>query len=236
MSTISPESIPETVIRTKEGIFVLKDDTHLSRWIEEHGRLDIAEEELNGFRKFVPESGSVIDAGASLGDHALTYAKWVGPTGCVLAFEPNFDSWWCACANLEEFPQVTVINQALSDENRKASMVHDSNVGASHLLDDPDGSIQCRPLDDFIYHFNRLDFIHLDLEGYELKALYGAQKLISKFRPVLLIELNKGRMAATGMTEIGVRDYFDSMNYLVSETVSHHNDTMDQRDILATPL
>ena len=63
------------IIKTKEGIHVLKNDSHLSRWIEEHGRLDIAAHEISFFAKYIPQGGVMVDAGACLGDHTETYAQ-----------------------------------------------------------------------------------------------------------------------------------------------------------------
>lgn len=103
--------------RTDFGVFVMVDDTHLSRWVEQEGRLDHARHTLEKYRKFVPIGGTVLDLGTSIGDHTVTYASWVGPEGQVLGFEANPDVAECCSMNLAIYPWARCVNVALSDEN-----------------------------------------------------------------------------------------------------------------------
>ena len=79
------------ILRTPMGIHVLKDDTHLSRWIEREHRLDLDANivEIAGGAHLIPEGGGGINAGAALGDHAVAYSQIVGASGHVYAFEPD---------------------------------------------------------------------------------------------------------------------------------------------------
>ncbi len=236
--------IPEGVITTKEGWRVLKDDTHLSRWVEEHQRLDIAHYEIDQFfARYIPQGGTVIDAGASLGDHTATYAELVGPGGKVWAFEPHPLAYHCLAANMAAAHNTTCINRGLSDIRREATLlVLDPNAGASYITlkptpeDGPSMSVDCFPLDTYIYGFDRVDFIHLDLEGLEAQALIGATQVISKFRPVIALELNKKCMARTGVSEIILRELLTNvLGYSIQEVEPHHGPHMEQRDIICIP-
>ena len=51
---------------------------------------------------------------------------------------------------------------------------------------DKDGYVFCNKLDDIIY--GKVDFIKMDIEGAEYEALKGAENLIKKYRPTMLIE------------------------------------------------
>ncbi len=236
--------IPEGVITTKEGWRVLKDDTHLSRWIEEHGRLDVAHHEIERyFAKYIPKGGTVIDAGASLGDHTTTYADLVGPRGKVWAFEPNPDSFFCLQCNMGSAHNTTCINRGLSDMPREGlPLILNPNIGASHIAlkpsleDGPSVKVDCFPLDTYIYGFERVDFIHLDVEGFEAQALIGATRTISKFRPVIVLELNKGCMARTGVSEPIIRELLTNvLGYIIEEVEPDHGPHMEQRDIICIP-
>ena len=44
------------------------------------------------------------------------------------------------------------------------------------------------------HYLKRCDFIKLDIEGFEFKALMGATDIIRKFHPKLLIEINRGTL------------------------------------------
>jgi FkbM family methyltransferase len=189
------------LVQTSEGHWVLRSDTHLSRWIEHHRRLDIAEGELLPFQKYIPVGGTVLDVGASLGDHTATYANFVGPTGKVIAFEPNPDSAECLRRNMAGYPNVLVVEAGLSDSTGTAWLERDANVGASHLTRATEGStgdVRTVTLDDFVAAnpgwFKRLDFVKIDAEGFEPFILDGATKTLVRFRPVLMLEVNQGQL------------------------------------------
>lgn len=236
--------IPDGIITTKEGWRVLKDDTHLSRWIENAQRLDVAQHEIEQFfAKYIPRGGTVIDAGASLGDHTTTYADLVGPTGKVWAFEPHPASYFCLCCNMGAAHNTTCINRGLSDIPREGlSLILDPNAGASHFIlkpsleDGPSVRVDCVPLDWYIYEFKRVDFIHLDVEGFEAQALIGAARTISAFRPVIVLELNKRCMIRTGVSEQIIREILTNvLGYAIEEVEPHHGPHMEQRDIICLP-
>jgi FkbM family methyltransferase len=51
---------------------------------------------------------------------------------------------------------------------------------------DKEGYVFCNKLDDIIY--GQVNFIKMDIEGAEYEALRGAENLIKKYRPTMLIE------------------------------------------------
>jgi FkbM family methyltransferase len=229
-------SIPEGLMRTPEGIYVLKDDSHLSRWIEEHKRLDVADLELAKFRKYIPTDGTVIDAGASLGDHTLTYAKFVGPSGNVFSFEPNPLSYKALELNVKPWTNIHVRNQALSDSYHYCDLHPEPNVGASYLKSG-DGKIECVELDIYMRLMDRCDFLHLDCEGSELPAMKGGAQLIGKFRPVMLLEIAQWVLERNGLCEADVTNYLASIGYRWEEAEPGCSaEKNPQRDILCLPL
>lgn len=73
---------------TPFGVAVQEYDTHLSRWIEEHGRLDIAEGFIQQFRQYIPEGGVVVDAGACSSCGVVTEdISPLGPEGVIICEE-----------------------------------------------------------------------------------------------------------------------------------------------------
>ena len=60
------------------------------------------------------------------------------------------------------------------------------NTGQGHVVDGKD--VPMWPLDHF--DVKNLDFLKLDVEGYELFALKGAEQTIHNQRPAILVEQN----------------------------------------------
>lgn len=188
----------EKIKKTDFGVFVMVNDTHLSRWVEQDRRLDHAHGYLEKFRHLIPLGGTVIDAGTSIGDHTVTYSSWVGPTGKVLGFEANPDVAECCALNLAIYPWATIYNLGLSDDYGVSGIAINENVGASRLDPSSETHVKLTPLDAYINQVDRCDFIKVDIEGYEPRFLVGADEFIRRYSPAILMEVNEGALAAQG--------------------------------------
>jgi len=76
----------------------------------------------------------------------------------------------------------------------------ESNVGM-HTIREVPGDIKMYRLDDI--PLLTCDLIHLDVEGYEDKALQGAINTIERFSPVIITE------------RAGGKDFLESLGYVV---------------------
>ncbi len=227
--------IPTGLRRTPQGIYVLESDSHLSRWIEDHKRLDIAEPQIAHYAKHIPVGGTVVDAGACLGDHACTYAKLVGPTGRVLAIEPNPLAFEALALNFERWKAVVPVCGALSDGVHGATLTVSPNAGASYITRTDSGAVSCFPLDRYVDSLMSCDLIHLDCEGWEMNALKGARAVIAKFRPAIALEINHECLERFGAQEADVLAVIADLGYQWQELEPGHGPHLAQRDILALP-
>lgn len=144
--------------------------------------------------------GSVIDAGANIGNHSVFFSKYFAH---VYAFEPNPRTFQLLAINAQLASNVTPFNLGLSDGNRAAVLnTYKANIGASRITDQPgegDGQrpIEVATLDSMLDQFQRpVGLIKMDVEGHELRVLKGAKNLIERDRPLVLFE--QGKMDFTG--------------------------------------
>ena len=230
----------EGLLRTPLGIYVLKDDTHLSRWVEQHRRLDLNIDECTTLSQYLPEGGTVINAGAFLGDHALTYSQMVGPRGEVHAFEPHRLSFEALSYNMGRLRNVTCYNLALGERDETAWLNPDENVGASFVQFAPvahAGVVSICRLDSLVLSgrpkVDRLDMVHLDAEGFELPVLRGAAALISRHRPVLVLEVCPRHMRRQSLEPGHLFDWLVEHGYEWS--FLHPQPGPEQYDIVCIP-
>ncbi len=222
---------------TPEGIYIVESDSHLGPWVREHRRLDIACGEIAKWAPLIPAGGVVIDAGASLGDHACTYASLVGPTGAVLAFEPHPLTFQALKLNFSRWLNVICINKALADNFTRIGFTAQTNVGASYCgFDRSAGEVDCVALDSYLPTLRRCDFIHLDCEGFETQALNGARALLAKFHPAIVLEINHGCLARYGLVEVDVLTTLRELGYGWQEVEAGHGPHLPQRDLLCLPV
>lgn len=212
-------------------------DQYLSRWVEQAGRLDLVAKWLEPFRCYMPEGARVVDVGACLGDHTVTYAQFVGTTGQVCAFEPNPEAFECLRYNSRAFPQIALYPLALGGRNGTGRLVPNyANLGNTKIIPtDSDSGVPTVKLDVIAAPWSRLDFMKIDAEGMEPEILDGAAQTISRHHPVLLMEVNSYELALRGYRPASIYERLDILGYRVSHV--RPADTLEgsELDILAVP-
>ncbi len=223
---------------TDFGVAIIESDTHLSRWIQEQRTLAVADGFCRLFTPYIPKGGVVLDVGACLGDHTVTYADMVGPTGTVHAFEPNPEAYECLRHNTASRPNVhrhhTALGAGLALGSCVASNESPNNLGATQFREGT-GGIPIQRLDAFAQHWSRVDFIKIDAEGYEPDIIAGAMETLRRLRPVLLVEINRPLLAARGKSDADILRPLAGLGYTVMPCEPHLSMDMEQIDILCLP-
>jgi FkbM family methyltransferase len=137
----------------------------------------------------------VIQAGARVGLWPKTLAQHFRK---VVAFEPEGRNFECAKANLADCDNVELHKAALSKAQGRGWLAFSEEQTGSHWMAVgpgvamiPEGeSCDTVAIDDLNLS---PDAIFLDIEGWELVALGGAQKTIDACKPVLVLEENSAR-------------------------------------------
>ena len=80
-------------------------------------------------------------------------------------------------------------------------------------------------LDDFVAAepLTRLDFIKLDIEGWEVRCLAGAQETLRRFRPAVLLEVRADTLARAGNAPEEVWEIFETLRYRCFAAPEHEN-------------
>ena len=105
----------------------------------------------------------------------------------VDAFEPERVNFGCLKANALEFDNVTLHETAVGADHGRCRVVNlGANSGCGFVTRGGDSPIV--PIDSF--DFQDVDFIKLDIEGYEGRALTGAVDTLKKSKPVVFFEDN----------------------------------------------
>jgi len=138
----------------------------------------------------------IYDVGAHVGIHVLYIAKLLNGVGKIYAFEPypeNFDGLLCNLKiNRPKSKTIIPINKAIGKENGIAYMVKGLHDGMHHITEYEEKStlmVDMTTIDYFVsQNVEKPNLILIDVEGYEMNVLLGAENTIKKYSPMFILE------------------------------------------------
>lgn len=183
----------------------------------------------------IPDDAVMIDVGANIGSICLPLIQ-ACPHGHLYAFEPTNFAFEKLLRNIS-------LNSAL--ENRieaiqsrvssKSETVEATKIFSSwKLSQDENGSHPVHhgtameatgesiSIDDFVRErgLERLDFIKVDTDGYELDVFNGALSTLGKMKPVVVFELTRYLLEEKGISFSQIEEVFLPWGYRLVDTKS----------------
>ena len=139
------------------------------------------------FERYITQDSVVIEGGCHIGTHSVRLAQLAKK---VLCFEPLESSLNILEENLYANHcrgRVELFQKGLSDTISDASFayVNKDNIGGAVMGQDK-GQISLVTIDSL--NLDQLDFIKLDIEGFEEKAIRGGLETIKRCRPIIAVE------------------------------------------------
>jgi FkbM family methyltransferase len=191
------------------------------------------------------ENFYVIDAGANIGYLTLAFAQRCH-AGMVYSFEPDSDNFKSLSRNvgLNDFKNVKLFNVALGKAQGTAQLykLYESNPGANRILTTAPESnpaheeVTVTTLDELNRQgvFQRIDFIKIDVEGFEMFLLQGATEMIAQWRPLLFVELAAPNLAVHNITPLQLIEFIESLKYTVHD--AKNMQSLDKQHISYTDI
>lgn len=157
----------------------------------------------------------ILDIGANIGQEAIYYADWANH---VHSFEPVPEIFEMLCANVMQnnLTNVKLYQVGVSDcEGTALIDFLKGNEGRSHIVEtqsERTHKISLVRIDDLEFD-GKIDFIKMDVEGFEFNALNGMKNLIEAHSPVCQIESHEANLIRQNVTSEDIWDFFNSRGY-----------------------
>ncbi len=192
--------------------------------------------ELEICRRYIKKTSKIIDIGANVGLHTVFFSK-LATEGLVVSFEPQRSIFSILMENVRGLANVVPINLAISSDPGVAEFYVASDDAYSSLKDTLRKSIVSKikvmtlPFDSFFYAFDSLDFVKIDVEGYEHEVLLSMKKTLEKHKPVLFVEIYAGSNSNLDpdktvkfLKDLGYFAYFVDQDGELKKYESHNDD------------
>ena len=158
---------------------------------------------------YVRPGSTVIDVGANIGVTTAMMAKII-PGARIIAIEPGPFALECLRETMtaNKITEVTALDVCISDHCAPSIKLHESggNLSASHIIaaDHPTigsesgTSVKVKTLDSVVDELalDRVDFVKIDVEGFEIDVLKGMSRIASRFAPLIFMEFNSWTLVA----------------------------------------
>ena len=175
---------------------------------------------------YVPRAGDLIfDMGAHAGFTTCMFARMVGPSGRVIAFEPDEATVGYLERNVrnQQLSNVTIVKKAVDAKTGTSYFNADGTMGAGlveHSVYASTGrriAVETLSLEDVFRQFGVPQFIKIDIEGAELAVIQASTDLLQQKHPYLAFDSGH-RMRDGRFTWMLLEPMLRSMGYLVESS------------------
>ena len=148
-----------------------------------------------------------LDIGANIGYYVTLESKVIGDHGKIIAVEPSPLNFEFLKRNMERqsTKNIQVFNFAAGDKTGQINFVMDENESNSgRVISDDEVSkwsgqvsrLPVKTIDSFLEEIkiDKIDFLRMDVEGYEYHIFQGMKNTIKKSKPIIQIEVHKSIM------------------------------------------
>ncbi|MEP6676906.1 MAG: FkbM family methyltransferase [Ferruginibacter sp.] len=192
-------------------------------------------------KNLIHEGDTVLDIGANVGYYSMLFAKWIGPEGKLIAVEPVPDFFKMLQWNTKQFSNITYYNYALGLEEKEIHLVVPNpngylRTGLANVQDENNPSqnegdvftfsAMMKKASDLFAAIPVINFIKIDIEGYEEFVLPEMKPVLVKHKPVLQVE-------TWGSHKKPVEDFLHGIGYLQYEL--HQGKLAPVTDFSAAP-
>lgn len=146
---------------------------------------------INWMNVYLKPGMVAVDIGANIGFYSELLSRKVGAAGYVYAYEPDLKNYHFLKLNCRKYNNLRMINSAVSDKRGFLNLYVSDNFNADHhtyknMEKREKYRVSSISIDDE-FHNKKLDFIKIDIQGYDFIALKGAERVIKKQKRIAIV-------------------------------------------------
>lgn len=200
------------IIMDDQKVFLDKEDSLMLSI--KNNKHELTEIEL--LKQIIKNGDTVLDLGANIGVYTLIFAKLVGKSGHVFAFEPDPTNFEILKKNIlvNKHENVILENKAVSNKEGNLKLYLSTENNGMHRIYPSKWckesiDINSIKIDNYFNKNQKIDFIKLDIEGAEYDALLGMESIIQNNENIVIfIEFVPTSLEEHGTNPEKVIDFF----------------------------
>ena len=186
---------------------------------------------LTFFLNNIDNKSIFIDCGANQGFYTIPIAA-SNPDCVVYAFEPSLQEMEYLNKNIElnNFQNVKTFDLGIGDVEGSFNFLNDNlekdSTKGGLIIENTKGNlnevkkIKVKTIDKIVEDYidinsNSKIFIKIDIEGYDINAVYGAKNIINKYTTIILVEFSTMAVASKIYSKHNFSDFLDENNLII---------------------
>ncbi len=172
--------------------------------------------------KYLKDGMTYVDVGANIGVYTLFAAKRVGTRGKVFAFEPQTKTFNRLIENIQlsKLENIIAEQAAVGEQEGKLEIVTNDKYSSvsytKHINSETSALNTCRmiTLDAYFKAVKDIDYLKIDVEGFEFYVLRGAEQMLKKKIPsIIQLELIEKFQNRSGSSIKRICQLMNSLGY-----------------------
>lgn len=148
--------------------------------------------EIDLLKKYIQKNDVVLDIGANIGFYATILSDIVSEKGVVHCFEPDVQNFGHLKKATTGFKNIQLNNKAVGPKTEKLKIYTSKNLNVDHRTYKPEEydkeiEIDAVSIDDYLNNDSKVDFIKMDIQGFEMQAVQGMRLILEKNKDIKLI-------------------------------------------------
>ncbi len=179
-------------------------------------------------KRIITPGMRILEVGANVGYYALLETKLAGPSGRLYAIEPSPYNFETLKKNIayNEIRNAYLHQAAFGEKNSKTIFYVYDKSNLSSFIKRDDMGMECTEvevdvitLDDFLSN-KEVDFIRMDVEGYEKEILKGSEKALAEGRrpKYFFIEVHSELLHKKGSSAREIVEFLQSHGYEIRKS------------------
>ncbi|EJJ28059.1 FkbM family methyltransferase [Rhizobium sp. CF142] len=180
---------------------------------------------------------TVVDIGANIGVYSRFFSRLIGSEGSVHCFEPDPINFSRLKRNIASLTNAIAIPSAVGERTGNIKLYTSDEMNVDHrTFDSGDGrksiDVPLVALDDYFRPGHRVDFMKIDVQGYELNVLLGAKRVLTENHDIkLLMEFWPFGLQKADVNSKDVVLFLQSLGFSLESIAGYPNEKFDPSEL-----
>lgn len=185
------------------------------------------------FRTMIRPGMVVVDVGANIGIYTRYFSDLAKASGRVHAFEPAPANYEKLVANTAARPNAVVNHAAVGAEDGTIKLFVSTEMNVDHrTFDSGDGrasiDVPLVSLDGYFPAAQRIDFIKIDVQGYEMSVLRGARRILTENREIaVFLEFWPYGLSKASVDPSELLEFLRTLGFVCRKVTGAENSSFD---------